>query len=196
MVVGLMAITAAAPVSAQAPDQSATPAHSTDNRVGSATTVTFKVAQCSGCRIRLYQGQTDPSATWQSKARRVRTGKVTFHVPSGRTHGISASIDAPWEGTTGFVSMVAFRYRGESVGSRVSNGDARAKHRASGCWAGTDRDGITIPLRVRRVTVPGTTGPATAARAWTGTTQDWSRPMERAYRGVLGTQEVLARAEG
>lgn len=190
LVAGLTVAAPAPPVSAR-PAVPSAPMHGVEARAAATTRLTFKVATCARCKVRLYQAVEGDQDVWESRTKRVRDGRVSFTILTEHTHGLSASVRAPWEGSTGFVTMVAFRYGKESAGSKVRLAEARAKKRASGCWAGTDRSAVTIPLKVRKVTVPGNTGPTPGTIAWTGTTRHWWRPMLPAYRGVLGAQDVI-----
>ncbi|MBB6629841.1 hypothetical protein H5V45_21160 [Nocardioides sp. KIGAM211] len=182
---------AAAPAQATAPASHAAAA----SRAGDTTTVTFTVPDCLKCEITLHQAIQGRQKVWQTKTKRAHDGAVTFTIPTKRTHGLDATIQAPWEGangtTTGYVSQVVFRYGHEKPGSDVSSyADVKAKKRGSACWAGTDASDVTIPLEVRKVSVEGTTGPTKATAAWTSTTQDFWAPMERTFKGIFGTQDV------
>lgn len=155
------------------------------------TALTVKVATCDGCEIRLYQAVRGRTHVWQSRAAVVRGAVVTFQVPTARTHGLSMSVRAPWEGSTGFVTMAVVRYAGEAAGHPVTFARTHTKHRGSGCWAGTSKARATLPLRVRRVTVNGNAGPTAGTIAWFGTSRSSWAPMERTFQGVLGAQDVL-----
>ena len=159
---------------------------------GQRTALAFLVDGCNRCHVRLYQAVQGRDHVWESKVHRVRDGRVSFDVATRHTHGLSASVRAPWEGNAGFVTQIAFRYGHEAVGSEVSNREARTKRRAAGCWAGTTDTAALLPLVVRKVTIPGADGsPTTAARAWISTTADWWQPMFRADKGILGAQDIL-----
>ena len=98
---------------------------------------------------------------------------------------------APWDGGAGYVPTVAFRYTGERVGDEVTNAVAKTKRRASACWAGTAEPVVTIAVTVvhaRSTNPPG--DPIRTPRAFTTVTQDWERPMERAWHGISGTQDA------
>ena len=132
---------------------------------------------------------------WGSRDKTVTGGSVSFVVPRPLTRGISATVVAPWEGTTGYTTLVAFRYGGHRVGDHVSFADARTRSRGSACWAGTTKDELTIPLTVRKVTVPGTTGPTAGTIAYTRVTQPWLHPMMAAGKGILGAQDEIVCAK-
>ncbi len=158
------------------------------------TTLRFAVRGCDRCRIRLYQARDGRRGVWQSHQHRVEDGTVSFDVPTRRTHGMSASVLPPWERhgiPTGYTTMVVFRYAGERAGAMVSRREGRTRRRASGCWAGTTAAEVTVPLRVRKVRVEGTTGRTTGSVAWTPRTQQWWRPMLRTSRGILGAQAII-----
>ena len=108
------------------------------------------------------------------------------------TNGLTGTVVAPWEGTTGYTTVIAFRYAGHHVGDAVDFADARAQHRGSPCWGGTSSKDVTLRLTTRKVTVPGTTGPAAGTIAYADVTQSWSKPMMHAGKGVLGSQEIIA----
>lgn len=156
------------------------------------TKVTFTAPGCNGCQLALVNGARRVENTWQSPTRTVAGGVVSFLVPRPLTRGISASITAPWEGTTGYLTMVAWRYAGHAAGDPVSYADARSQHRGSPCWAGTDQRATTVALTVRQVRVAGTTSQTNGTLAYASLTQPWLRPMVAVGKGVLGTQEVFA----
>ena len=155
------------------------------------TELTFAVQGCNGCHFRLTQALDGRRRVWQSPQHTVRNGSVTWTVPTRRTHGLSVTVLAPWDGGAGYVPTVAFRYGGTRPGDHVSKTLARTKRRASTCWAGTTKDAVTLRITVahaRSTNPPG--DPIRTPRAFTSTTQRWEKPMERAYRGITGTQEA------
>jgi hypothetical protein len=155
------------------------------------TKLTLQVPQCHSCEIDVMNGAIRPENTWAAEPKRVRNGSVTFTVPRPDTRGISATVTAPWEGTTGYTTLVAFRYAGHRVGDPVTFTDARSRRHASPCWGGTTAKHLTVPLTVRQVRVPGTTGPTKGTLAYADVTQPWLAPMMQAGKGVLGSQEVI-----
>jgi hypothetical protein len=170
-------------------------AQSAPQRAARTTTLTFTVPDCDGCTLQLDQGLRDDSAKsgvrfWESRERRIRDGEATFTVPSRRTRGMSVLVRAPWEGHTGYVTTVAFRYAGFDVGEDVSFPEARRQRRASACWEGTRRDAVTIPLTVRKVRVEGVRREVTGSIAYVDTTQSWLDPMRRVWHGVMGSQDL------
>jgi hypothetical protein len=155
------------------------------------TKLTFTASHCQGCEITVMNGAIGLENTWTSEPKKVRNGQVTFRVPRPETHGISATVFGPWEGTTDYTTLVAFRYAHHRVGDTVGFTDARSRRHASPCWGGTTAKDLTIPLTVRKVSVGGTTGPTAGTIAYADVTQPWLAPMMRAGKGVLGTQEVI-----
>ncbi|MCW2736084.1 hypothetical protein [Nocardioides sp.] len=127
---------------------------------------------------------------WQSRGRRVEDGTVTFDVATRRTSGLSATVIAPWEGHTGYLTTVAWRYNGEQVGDTVTLEEAVTKKRASACWEGTRRRDVTIPLVVEEVEVDGVHERVPGSIAFVPTTQSWLGPMREVWDGVLGSQDV------
>jgi len=156
------------------------------------TKLTFTTPRCHGCEIQVMNGARRVENTWSAASRRVSGGKVTFRVPSPLTRGITTTVLAPWEGTTGYTTVVAFRYAGHHPGDAVSFTDARSQKRGTPCWAGTHQAELSVPLTVRRVRVGGTTRPTAGTIAYVDSTQAWLKPMMPAARGVLGSQEVIA----
>lgn len=155
------------------------------------TRLRFTVPGCEGCRFQLHRVRESDGTTreWHSRTRRVHDGRVTFTPRSRRTFGMTVTVIAPWEGHTGYLTTVAFRYGGKAVGDPVTFLQARHKRRASACWEGTRRDAVTIPLVVRRVMVRGVRHRVRGSIAYTPSTQVWRPPMRRAIRGVLGSQD-------
>jgi hypothetical protein len=155
------------------------------------THLTFEVKGCEGCDFRLTQALDGRQRVWQSRSRKVKDGKVSWRIPTSRTHGLSVTVLAPWDGGAGYVPTVAFRYAGKRVGDEVTNAVARTKRKASTCWAGTVEDALTLAVTVvhaRSTNPPG--DPIRTPRAFTSVTQDWQKPMERAFKGITGTQDV------
>ncbi|MEP9364998.1 hypothetical protein ABLE68_18690 [Nocardioides sp. CN2-186] len=175
---------AAASLVGVAPTSTAAPAAPT-------TKLTLQVAGCNGCHLRLTQALEGRQKVWQSKQHTVKDGKVSWTIPTTRTHGLSITVLAPWDGGAGYVPTVAFRYAGEKVGDEVTNAVAKTKKRASSCWAGTTASAVTLPLtviRARSTNPPG--DPIRTPRAFTSVTQKWEKPMNRAWHGISGTQDA------
>jgi hypothetical protein len=155
------------------------------------TKLTLTAANCAGCQFGVMNGALRPENTWSRPVRTMTDGSLVFSVPRPLTRGISITAYGPWEGTTGYTAVVAFRYAGQKVGDPVAFTTARAASKGSPCWGGTSSKDLTIPLTVRKVRTGGTTGPTTGTIAFAKVTQSWLRPMERADRGILGSQEVI-----
>jgi hypothetical protein len=155
------------------------------------TELTLEVTGCEGCHLRLTQALDGREKVWQSKQGTVEDGTVSWTIPTKRTHGLSITVLAPWDGGAGYVPTVAFRYAGEHVGDTVNDAVARTKKRASACWAGTEEDAVTLPLKVthaRSTNPPGE--PIRTPRAFISVTQGWEKPMEKAWKGITGTQDA------
>jgi hypothetical protein len=155
------------------------------------TKVTFAVPGCNGCEIGVMNGARRGENTWATAPKAVTSGSVSFRVPRPLTRGISATVLAPWEGDTGYTTVIAWWYAGHRVGDPVTFRDARSQTKGSPCWGGTTSNALTIPLTVREVTVPGNTGPTDGSIAFADVTQSWLRPLLPARRGVIGSQEVI-----
>ncbi|MGY2702986.1 hypothetical protein ACVW2K_002570 [Nocardioides sp. HB32] len=159
------------------------------------TTITFEMSGCDGCEVGLMQARWDKHAQygvryWDTGQKTVSDGTVSFTVPTKHTRGMSMTLTAPWEGHTGYVTTVAFRYGGEQVGDEVGFAEARSKSKASACWAGTSADEVTIPLTVRKVWVEGVRHRVRGSIAYAAVTQDWMVPMRDVWDGVMGSQDV------
>jgi hypothetical protein len=141
--------------------------------------------------VQVYSFETGDRSAWASLPKQVSDGAVRFRVPRARTSGMSVTVRAPWEGHTGYVTTVSFRYRGTQPGDVVSLDEARQMQSASGCWAGTEADEATMRLMVRRVTVQGVHEKVPGSIAWAKVTQDWMRPLNPTPGGVLGSQDVI-----
>lgn len=185
---GIGAIVAATPSTHAEPDARTSSAAAVP---AGRTALTFAVDDCDGCRIQLHQGFAGKRPVlWESEERSVEDGAVTFVVASSRTWGMTATVDAPWEGHTGYRTTVAFRYDGRSVGDPVTLEEARTAEAASGCWAGTRQREVTIPLVVEQVEVDGVHHRVPGSIAYTSTTEDWASDVRTAVEGVLGSQDV------
>lgn len=184
---GLATAVSTTPADAAAPDGAA--------RAVPKTTITFEVPGCDGCEVGVMQARWDEDAKWGIRVwdggqKTVEDGVVTFKVPTKRTEGLSMTVTAPWEGHTGYVTTVAFRYGGMKAGDEVGFREARQKSRASACWAGTGEDAVTIPLTVRKVWVEGVRHRVRGSIAYAGVTQEWMVPMRAVWDGVMGSQDV------
>ena len=174
----------------------ATPtADAAPSREAAKTTITFQVPGCDGCQVQLMQARwkTGPGhgiRFWHTAERTVDGDSLSFTVPTRHTHGMSMTVVAPWEGNTGYVTTTAFRYGGEDLGDDITFRQARSKHMATACWAGTSADEVTIPLTVRKVWVDGTRHRVRGSIAYASTTQEWMVPMREVWHGVLGSQDV------
>ena len=158
------------------------------------TRLTIRTPSCDGCDIQLFQAIRGRDHVWQSKVKRSHDGKVTFTVPTRRTHGMTMSVRPRWERTdtssTGYVTMTVFRYQGHAAGSRVGFTAARRQDHGAACWAGTDKAAKTLTLGVRKVRVQGIGGETDGSIAWLPSQARTWAPMHEVYRGVLGAQEV------
>ena len=161
--------------------------------VAANTVLTVNVRSCEGCEITLISYlDGDMGAGWASDPHLVQNGKAAFVVPTAKTEGLSVMVRTPWEGHTGYVTMVVFRYQGLAVGDRIGFNKARTMKKASGCWAGTTEKQASLRFKVRRVNVRGVHGKVPGNIAWAPTTQAWLKPMLPVYGGVLGAQDVIA----
>jgi len=155
------------------------------------TKVTFKAPRCNSCKVQVMNGAYRPENVWGTDEKTVKDGAVTFRVPRPLTRGLSMTVQAPWEGSTGYTTVVAFRYAGQDVGDSVSFTDARSQKRGSACWGGTSHTDLTIPLTVRKVTVRGNFGKTPGTIAYADVTQSWLKPMLPARKGVIGSQDLI-----
>src|SRR5690348_763728 len=71
------------------------------------THLTLKVTGCEGCQIGLTQALNGRRKVWQAKGRTVKDGSVSWSIPTSRTHGLSITVLAPWDGGAGYVPTVA-----------------------------------------------------------------------------------------
>lgn len=156
------------------------------------TKLTLTAANCAGCQLGFMNGARRPENTWSAEPRTMSPdGTLTFRVPRPLTRGISVTAYGPWEGATGYTTVVAFRYAGQKVGDRVPFTTARSATKGSPCWGGTSAASLTIPLTIRKVRTDGTTGPTNGTIAYAKVTRTWLKPMIDADRGILGSQEVI-----
>jgi hypothetical protein len=142
-----------------------------EDRAAARTTLTFAVDDCEGCEVQLVNARSTLDAT-------------------RRTWGLSVTVRAPWEGHTGYLTTVAWRYSGEGVGDTVTLEEAVTKRKASACWEGVRSREVTVPLVVEKVRVRGVKGKVDGSIAFVPTTQGWLPPMREVWDGVLGSQDV------
>jgi hypothetical protein len=156
------------------------------------TKLTLTAAHCHGCQIGVMNGALRPENTWTARLKTMKNGSVTVRVPRNLTKGISTTVYGPWEGNTGYTTVVAWRYAGQKVGDAVPFKTARAATHGSACWGGTTATSLTIPLTIRKVRTGGNTGPTNGTIAYAKVTQEWLKPRMQADRGILGSQETIA----
>ena len=162
------------------------------NAQAKTTALTIAIRSCEGCEVTLISySDANPQDGWSSDPHVVQNGKAAFVVPTERTLGMSVMVHTPWEGQTGYATMMVFRYLGLVPGDRIGFNRARTMEKASGCGAGTSEKEATLRFKVRRVNVPGVHGRVPGQIAWAPTTQVWLRPMLPVYGGVLGGQDVI-----
>ena len=185
----LAASLASAPTHAQSAE-----APTGERSAAARTTLTFAVDDCEGCEVQLVNARSTLDAdvvhVWESQTKEVRDGEVTFRIPTRRTWGMSATVVAPWEGHTGYVTTVAWRYNGEGVGDSITLEEAVTKTKASACWEGVRSRAVTVPLVVEKVRVRGVRKEVDGSIAFVSTTQSWLPPMRAVWDGVLGSQDV------
>jgi hypothetical protein len=191
--VGLASLAAGAYAAPPADGSAPAAATAAAERTGHRTALTLEMPGCDGCVVQLVQGTgagTDHPGAWESRKRTVADGTVAWRIPTRHTWGMSILVRAPWEGRTGYITAVAMRYGGESVGDHVSFREARSKHRAAACWEGTRSSAVTLPVVVRKVRVQGQIHRVPGSIAYLPTTTSWLTPMFPARQGVLATQEI------
>lgn len=152
------------------------------------TDLTLNIAKCEGCVITLlsYDGANPIDAFGPAT---VSGGSVTITLPSAKTAGMSVRVEPPWlTQAVAADTNVVWRYNGKAIGDTVSFKEARSKLRASGCWAGTVNEAVTLTVKVRQVTYRGRPG----AIAWAPVTESFVPPMEPIRSGVLVSDDVLA----
>ncbi|CAM3698050.1 hypothetical protein [Nocardioides zeicaulis] len=176
------------------PATAATADRAADARAAVArTTLTFTVDDCDGCEIQLVNAlrtQHTDVKVWSSKRKKVRGGEVRFTIATSKTWGMSVNVRAPWEGQTGYVTNVAWRYNGMLQGDPVTLEQAVTRKKASACWEGVRRRNVTVPLVVEQVEVDGVAGRVPGSIAFVPETQLWLKPMREVVDGVLGSQDV------
>jgi hypothetical protein len=90
------------------------------------TALTIAIRSCEGCEVTLISyTDTNPADGWASDAHVVQNGKAAFVVPTERTLGMSVMVHTPWEGQTGYATMMVFRYQGLVPGDRIGFNRAR-----------------------------------------------------------------------
>jgi hypothetical protein len=151
------------------------------------TDLTLLIGRCEGCVITLlsYDG-TNPA--YYSVPATVLGGSVTIRLPSARTAGMSVRVEPPWVTPSTVDTNVAWRYNGRAIGDPITFKEARTRRRASGCWAGTVNEAVTLRIKVRRVGYYGRPG----AIAWAPVTESYVPPMATVRNGILVSDGVRA----
>ena len=152
------------------------------------TDLTLNIARCEGCTVQLlsYDG-VNPG--YSSQVATVTAGSVTITIPSEKTAGMSVRIVPTWlTAPVAADTQVVWRYAGEAIGAPVSFKAARSKKRASGCWAGTVNEAVSLTVKVRRINHRG----QPRAIAWAPVTESFLPPMEKVRGGVLVNDDMLA----
>lgn len=152
------------------------------------TDLTLNIAKCEGCTVQLFS-YDGVNPGYSSQVATVTAGSVTITIPSEKTAGMSVRIVPTWLTTpVAADTQVVWRFAGEAIGAPVSLKAARSKKRASGCWAGTVNEAVSLTVKVRRVTYRGRPG----AIAWAPVTESFLPPMQKVRRGVLVSDDMLA----
>lgn len=151
------------------------------------TDLTLLVGKCGGCVITL-ESDDGINEAFASLPATVTGGSVTINLPSARTAGLSVRVDPPWVTVPGPDTLVAWRYNGAAIGDTMTFKEARAKRRASGCWAGTVNEAVTLSIKVRQVSRGG----RVTAIAWAPVTESFVPPMQRTRGGVLASDDGLS----
>jgi len=180
---------------ASGPASSGDPANQHRAEKPAMTTVTLSFKNCPECTVRperFVQSQSPKGRTWP--IRRVGADlTVSYRVPTRLTPGMSFFVEAPWHGGDGSASVLAVRYAGREVGTRMTSRMARPGRRASGCWAGTTERTATIPVRVDRFRTRTfgqgrTWHPRAFATRATASTPPMMGPL---WKGALGAQDSI-----
>lgn len=183
-VIGTAALLAAlAPAAAQA-----TPPQEPDQKART-TQIVLNVEHCKGCKIQGNQWNTSTPKVdpWYTKRKPVKNGTVKFRVPSHRTIGMTFTVDDPRPSDLNAVPLIASRYRGQPVGTKVTNAEARNGRVATPCWAGSKRDRIVRDVGVRHYTTgKGVRG----VRVWFRRSTESTKPYSKTFHGTLATQDV------
>lgn len=169
---------------ADGPARAETPAH---------TEVHLHLSGCDRCEVQLYQAISGRPSVWHSASRKVGADhRVSFRVPTRRTHGMSFTLDAPWATGLNAIPNAVTRYRGHGIDSMVTHKAARAGTYAEGCWAGTRVDSVRLDFAVDRVKAKTVTGDPTLAPLVyaTHTMSSW-KPMVKTFKGMIANQEAF-----
>ena len=161
-------------------------AASPESAIELTTDLTLLVPRCDDCVITLFSDD-GINPTYSSLPAAVVDGSVTITLPSVRTAGLSVRVSAPWAQAEDYDAFVAWRYSGTEIGDTVTLRDARSKRRASGCWAGTVNEAVTLKIKVRHVSFRV----QPAAIAWAPVTESFVKPMTSIRHGVLISNEGL-----
>ncbi len=154
------------------------------------STLSLHVDSCERCPVTLTQA-LEGRKVWQSATKRVQDGDVTFTVPIARTRGMSITVSPRWSDLDA-VPLVAFRYAGTEVGQVIPNSLAATETRGTACWAGTSAKAVSMDIRVVSYAHRTQSGdPGRAIRVWSKTTRHAMLPYLDAYKGSLGTQDVV-----
>jgi hypothetical protein len=154
------------------------------------TTLVLRVTTCAHCPVTLQQA-LDDGTYWNSRTHHVRGGRVTFTVPTRRTHGMTFAMNPRWANVTDAVTNIITRYAHTAPGDVISNQVAKHKKRATACWAGSSRSRIVLKARVVTFSARALGGgPGHAIRAWFKPMMAGLPPMSRTWRGTLGNQDA------
>lgn len=157
------------------------------------TKITFVVTGCDGCTMSANQYDRSTQSTFSSTSAKVTAGRVVFTVPTARTRGMYFAINTTPPAQIDAQPLVTTQVAGHAPGSVVTRAQQIATRRASACWAGTNRSAVTIRVtvdRVRMTSFPDASHKTLVPLARFAPTVDALGGFQRAYRGVLATQDV------
>lgn len=161
-------------------------AATSDNARKHKTTIVLKIDNCKGCKVQPQQLRRN-GTHWVGKNKLVRKHKVVFRPRSMHTRGLTFVVDDPRPSGLDAHPLIVTRYRGQAVGSRVTNAEARKGKKASPCWAGSRRDRVVHEVAVRRFK---TGKGARSTRVWFRKTARSKAPYSKTFHGVVAVQDL------
>lgn len=119
------------------------------------THITVTVEGCEGCRMSVYSAPGSKTAAQLRQFRDigdriVRHGRFSFTVPTSFTRGMAIRFGGGGYQYPGSAPNVTFSVVGKTLGSHVTDADARHARAGYACWAGTSASRYTLHLAAFR----------------------------------------------
>ena len=130
---------------------SASPAVTSATERVARTIISLNVKGCDACEVQPVQNRRGQVTYWGAK-KTVRDDRVSFSVPTRRTHDMAFLVYAPFDeiAQDGIPMVAVTQFKAKNPGQNVTDAYASKRRKASGCWAGTTKHEVSNTLVVKQ----------------------------------------------